>query len=946
MRRFCTIVFLLIMSAAYAAGQGQALYEQGMEAFKSGNYKNAELLFRKTIDADDEYTDRAWFYLAQSLYQQKRYKDALFEYNRFLLNCRTPNLAAESRFWIGESQNALGDYIKAIEEYKRFISMKNDKDDPLLSLSRERIGDIYYRQTRYDEALIEWKAALDLAGSKSDRKSPIGLKIARALFENKNYDDAETILTPLSSDKDIAVQSEALLYLGRINQAKNRHRIATRFFIRIPESQKAVLPFSNSLYFLALSYLELSEKDNAKTALQTFINVGKDSPLLNYAKFQYAVLTQAQNPAESLRVYEEIRKTTDNRDLKIQATIENARLLLSQGKPEQAIPLLEQIITADDSEKNKQILFDLGNAYLSVMNLDKAQKIFDDMMKRYTFDADADKIQFLLSVVHLRKGDSRLAAEGFQRIKDINPFSKYINESKYYIALAQYDQGSYKNAVKYSEEYLSIQNPEKRFEANVLILRSYIKLGDIQSSEKNAMNLIRRFPTTLGVERIILEYCKFLFVLGKENTAAESFLIKNFPDSDSTIDLYMTKGNTAFEKNDWAKADTNYSAILKIKGNDFNPQVFLRKTLCIYYAGNYNGVITFLNTEKLNQFNREISTQIVFLMARSYYLTGKYDKAYDSFVALKGNVLDDQDTFMYFDSALKNDNLIVARDLAAKLRDKPEYYYRTQFSYGSYYRDIFNYERSRTFFSQIYADNADSPIGEMALIELAGLDYREGRFEELLKRLKNVKSKIHDPKKGFLSIAAYIRLGKAQEATELVKKSGDDVLKNEEGRSIVRDLIVQLEDAGDINEVQAIGKILTTRYPSDSDYVNYYTGNLYYKQKVYDKALQFLMKIAPTNSEYKSEVFYKIGTIYELFQKNPRAASYYFAQVSDIKEYDEFVALSRLELAIIYFERGQKDQARKLLDDILARKENVSAKIKAANLYTYYGFDKEKRPTP
>jgi tetratricopeptide (TPR) repeat protein len=366
----------------------------------------------------------------------------------------------------------------------------------------------------------------------------------------------------------------------------------------------------------------------------------------------------------------------------------------------------------------------------------------------------------------------------------------------------------------------------------------------------------------------------------------------------------------------------------------------------MYYAGNYSGVITFLTTEKLNQFTLEISTQIVFIMARSYYMTGKYDKAYDSFAALKGNAFDDQDTFMYFDAALKNDNLVVAHDLAVKLRDKPEYYFRTQFSYGSYYRDIFNYEKSRTYFSQVYADDPDSSIGEMALIELAGLDYREGRFEDLLKRLKNVKNKIHDPKKGFLSIAAYIRLGRAQEAAELVKKNGDDILKNEEGRSIVRDLIVQLEDTGDINEVQNIGKILTTRYPADSDYVNYYTGNFYYKQKTYDKALQYLLKIAPTNSEYKSEVFYKIGTIYELYQKNPRSASYYFAQVNDIKEYDEFVALSRLELAIIYFERGQKDQARKLLDDILARKENVSAKIKASNLYTYYGFDKEKRPTP
>jgi TolA-binding protein len=55
-----------------------------MEAFKSGNYRSSELLLRKITDNGvSEYKDRAWFYLALSIYNQKKYESAVFEFNRF-----------------------------------------------------------------------------------------------------------------------------------------------------------------------------------------------------------------------------------------------------------------------------------------------------------------------------------------------------------------------------------------------------------------------------------------------------------------------------------------------------------------------------------------------------------------------------------------------------------------------------------------------------------------------------------------------------------------------------------------------------------------------------------------------------------------------------------------------------------------------------------------------
>jgi tetratricopeptide (TPR) repeat protein len=936
-------LFFIVTAAAVFASAGQQYYEQGTEAFKSGNFKNAELLFRKTIDADDEYLDRAWFYLSQSLYHQKRYKDALFEYNRFLLNCRTPGLAADSRFWIAECYNALNDYTKSIEEYKRFISEKNDKDDPYISAAGERIGDIYFRQRRFDEAVIEWKTALDAVQKNNDMRNSLNIKIAKAYFESGKLDDSEAILNQTSLDKNPGVQSESFLYLGRINQARVKHRIAIRFFSRIADTLRSVTPYSNALYFSALSYIELNEKENAKTALQTFISVASDSPFFLNAKYQYALLTQSQNPSDSVRTYDEIIKTTDDKELKILAAIEMARIYLSQGKAELAIPILEKISASDESDKSKQVSYDLGSAYLSVNNLNDAERIFTDMLRKYSFDQDADRIQFLLAVVQLKKGNSKLASDGFQKIRDINPFSKYINESKFYLASAQFDQGAFKNAIKYCEEYISTPNPEKRFDANVLILRSDIRLNDAKNAERNAIVLMKKFSDRLGIERIILEYCKYEITSGRENKQAESFILKSFPDSDSLAELYSFKGNYYFEKSEWLKADAQYTAFLKIRGNDANPNIFLRKVLCLYYQENYAGVIAFLNGEKITNYNKDIIQQIVLILARSYSMTGQYEKTYESFSALKGVKLDDQDNFMYFESALKNDYLVQAKSITAKLEGKKDYLSRINFVYGVYYRDIYKYDVSRAYFTQIVDGNSEPGISELAVLELAGLDYREGKFDDLIGKMKLVHSRSNEPKKNFLLVSTYIRLGKTAEAADILKKNGDMILSKEEGRSVARDLVAQLEDEGDIKELLAVGKILSSKYPAESDYINYYAGNYYFKTRVYDQALKFFLKIPSSNREYRTEVYYKIGLIYELNLKNVRTASVYFLQVLDSKDYDEFVALSKLEMAVIYFERGQKEASKKQLEDILSRKENIGAKLKAQNLQNYYGFEKEKK---
>jgi tetratricopeptide (TPR) repeat protein len=938
--KILAIIALFILPVSILAADSKAMYEQGIEAFKSANYRNAELIFRKTVDADDEYSERAWFYLARSIYHQKRYKDAIFEFNRFLLSCRNNELCLESRFWMAESYNMIPDTFKAIEEYKRYISLAGEKENPLASLSHERIGDIYYKQRRLDEALIEWKMSIEYVPS--ERRTQLILKITQALIGNKEYDSAEQMLAAILQDKDPLISSEALIYSGRINQARGKHRIAIKTFSRIPGNLLVQQQFSDAYYFMALSYVELGEKENAKNALQNFVNISGKSSYYYHGKFQLALFSELKNQNDSIAIFEDIRKNAADKNLQIRTAIELSRLYLVNGKIDQAIQVLEDIKKTDDESLEKAYMFELGSAYLSANRLDKAANVFGIMIEKFKYEQDADKIQFLQSVVDLKKGDSKKAAEGFEKIKEINPFSKYIYESQFYLATAQFDQGNFSQAVKYSEKYMRNGASEKRYEALSLQLKSYVALEDYRNADKVAVQLMKRYSDKLGIERTLFPYLEALYRIEKTAPAVESFILKSYPDSDTSVEIYLAKGDAAYGAEKWEKAEQEYSSVLHIRGNEEYPKVFYRKAQSKYWQKDYRGVISMLTTEKFSTFNKEITANIVILLARSYSEIGESDKAYDLFMAVKDHIYDANDFLKFFESALRSDNILVAKEILQNIKSSRDQYYRALFAYGAYYRDIYSYKKSREYFSQVYTENSGSLLGDKALLELADLDWKEGKYADIIERMKNIRNDDFEIRKTSLHIRALVKLERTVEAITLFRRSSTIMLKDETARILMHDLVGALAESDMIDDMLYVGKMLAGKYPIESDYVNYYTGSFYFKRGMYEKANQYYGKIKDAKSEYRTEVMYKIGIIYELWYKNMRMAIYYFSQLGDVDGvYDEYTAASRLELSILYNERGMKEQSKKLLEDLMSRRDNIAIMIRAGDLYAQFGFDSD-----
>lgn len=68
------------------------------------------------------------------------------------------------------------------------------------------------------------------ASRREDKKNALNLRIADAMFRNKKPDEAEGMLVPLSSNKDLSTASLANILSGTDKPSVDKHRRAVVFF--------------------------------------------------------------------------------------------------------------------------------------------------------------------------------------------------------------------------------------------------------------------------------------------------------------------------------------------------------------------------------------------------------------------------------------------------------------------------------------------------------------------------------------------------------------------------------------------------------------------------------------------------------------------------------------------------------------------------------------------
>lgn len=934
------ILFLILLQSAIvnSASNYNQVLEQGIEAYNSGNFGSAELLFRKGMDSDDDETrDRSWYYLARSIFNQKKYKSSIFEFNSFLNKCRSSQLCIESRYWMGESYFYLNDYFKSIEEYKRYISQS--KDGIYISSAHEKIGLIYFSQGRFDEAVIELEAAISSTNDK-ERNALLVLKIGEAHYKNKNHDETLKRLNPLLTSKlDPKVISKARLIIGQIYQDTANPAKALLILGSIPDNLMKEAPFYNAYYFRARAMIETGNISGAKSMLEIFVIIGRESEWYYEGLFELGrIVSDSKEEKKGLEYLETVRKSSSSRDLKLKAAKFISKRYINQ-KPELAIPYLEDAVNSEIPEDRKEALLLLGRVYISTGRLADAEKTLNLFIDKYPFDSNLDEIYFLRGRILIENRKIKEAVDMFTRIQKENPFSKYVNESNYYLALANFRDGNYKDAINLSLKYLGLQKIENSYEAHLILLDSYIRLNDSKNATIYADLIIKKYINIRGVEAAVYRFAQFLNGKDKRADYYRSIVTSRFPESESAMAIFLAAANRSFESGDFKTASDFYTKYISGPVSRDRGLAYYNRLVALYEIKKYQEIIAIIRRGSYPAMDESQFVELPFIMMRSYFALGQYDKAYSLAVNEDKKKMSQADLLLFIKSSLKVGDLYSAKNASEEITED-ESMLEFLYEIGTYYKSKKKYEEASEQFAKILSSGKNLKMVNQARLELAEIAIGENNIESAISNLNEIKNGAYSNRKNFLMISAYFKTREYKNAKVILEKNYDSLSRSEYGEPAVRLALEFYYQKKDLAEFLVYSAMLS-RFRGNSAYIDYLSGMLYFDLNMFDKAYFHFYSLSQVESKYKDESLFYLAEIYLQIYANKNAALMSYQKIMASKTAGKnMIYRSMLMAAVISRDINRNDLVKSYLENIIKDDTSGLFSSQAQNLYEVYGFKK------
>lgn len=130
-----TIIFLSLCLSINAQND-KALIRQGNKDFKNGDFSEAEIKYKKSLDL--EYNDKAQFNLGDALYEQKNYEEAAKAFSNVTERKNTTEIEADSYYNLGNTYMAQDKYSEAFNAYKESLKLNPDDEDARYNLEYAR----------------------------------------------------------------------------------------------------------------------------------------------------------------------------------------------------------------------------------------------------------------------------------------------------------------------------------------------------------------------------------------------------------------------------------------------------------------------------------------------------------------------------------------------------------------------------------------------------------------------------------------------------------------------------------------------------------------------------------------------------------------------------------------------------------------------------------------
>ncbi len=609
-------------------------FYDGYSRFVSKDFSTAKIKFADIKEIDSRFRVPATYYFASCLYFEEDFDKALSHYRKIekslLYQEYIPYYICQILFAQGE--------LKEVTKYgKEQINRKNVKNQNRILLL---IGQAYYRQKNYNEALIY-------------------------------LEEYEKNTNKLSSSE---------FYQLAITQYNNQQfRKALKNFKEIRNQNDQFGQLSN--YYLADCYLKLQDKESARSSLKRtstmdFVPALKEESKFNYAKlsmdlkYDAEAITTLSNFQDTSKYYQESQnllvdlfiQTNDfNRSITTIEKLENKSDKLTETYQILCLNSALQSLSDGDSNRfhilsNKSIkntanqallskaYFWKGLAYQNSNNLEKSQKNFDlyfknlDSKKDLSQDCKPYKAHYYQAYNYLKAGKFSNAFEQFKHClneQDVQNDADIRLDANLRAGDCQFSLNNYKLAKKY---YGAARNDKNNKSAYALYQYALIEGLEGNSYDKliTLEEIIEDYPKDEYADNALIQLGDTYTLLGKNNEAFDAYqkLIIEHQDKSPLVNSALLKlGLSSYNQGDASTALKYYKKVMTNNPDSGQSQEALLAIEEIYIQdlGQSNEYITYVKNIPNFDISESTKDSLNYEIAEIQFENEEYSKALKSF---------------------------------------------------------------------------------------------------------------------------------------------------------------------------------------------------------------------------------------------------------------------------------------------------------------------------
>ena len=572
--------------------QSNITYNVGIQYYNEGKYKDAIRYFEKSSnnkDIESNSQKEAIYWLADSYYQLKNYNEAEDAYIRFIDTKGANNLEvyALAHYNLGYIYLNNNDYANASVKFKEFINNDKLSDKERQGDAWTRIGDCYFIQRQYNNAITSYNNSLKISNKNADY-----IYFQQAMGYGalgKSKEKINSLNTLIVRHQKSVYYDRAIYEMGMAQLNSNDNKSAITSFNKVikerPRSQYA----RKSLMKIGMIYYNNDENDKALESLKTIVaqypNTEESREALNIISSIYRDNNEIQSYFDYIAENNLAEISIDKQDSltfrniedfysskKYQQVIKGARQYIEKH-PNGAYLLdvhyyamnsmemtnetdgirthIEYIINQNDNDYTDQALLLIARMdydessysnsakyYERLLNITENQQVITEAiegsMKSYYFDEKYDKA--------IEK------ANQLMRMQDVNENQK--KQANYILGKSYFDKKDYSEALKHFEIYSNIDNTETGAECAYLSAICLYNTQRYDEAEEKVFFLSDKFSNYINWTARSFIILSDVYV-AKDNIfqAKETLksVIENYPEDESdyteVVDLAQDKLN-------------------------------------------------------------------------------------------------------------------------------------------------------------------------------------------------------------------------------------------------------------------------------------------------------------------------------------------------------------------------------------------------------------------